>query len=740
MSLFRLIPVLFMTSTASAAAFVSIHDIQYTADPSGNSPYAGQIVTTRGVVTAVYPGGFVVQDAAVGVWSGIWIYDPNHRPEEGDSLEVTGTVSEYFGLTELMTITGYQILAHGVALPAPVSVTAASVATGAPTAESYEGVLVSCPEVHVGPWSAVGDWQIEDASGAVIVSDRADYLYDPTPGDSLVYVTGALLYSWNEFRIEPRYEEDIGRLGFTRFALHGTVVTPDQVLSNAYIIVNRRHIEAVTTTEPAVPIVETNGVIFPALIDAHNHPVYNIFGTLDLGQTFSNRYQWPNDADYIAFRAVYNSLVDQGLSPQMWKYSEARALIEGAGSIQGAFLNSTWDAWADPKCLVRNLERFPARVYSTVFPMSLSATSRQNIKDDIAGGVYRATVIHLCEGIDASSLAEFYTWKGWGMLDSTTVIIHGLACGAPEFAQMADVGASLVWSPWSELTLYGATTYIPDAMAAGVSVSLGPDWCLTGSKGMLQELSVADSVNQASFGGLLSDQDLVEMVTVNPADAFARSHELGRIAPGYLADFTVVAPAGASGYRALIEAKPEDVRLMMVEGRALYGTAPLMDALHPEGGMETIVLCDGLERKIIFRLDDTGVPTSDESLADVTAELIAAYPDLLGLGSCPATGVQSRGSPPSPIMLRAGPVPFQNELDVFVFRSGEGSSETARVTVYDVTGKEVRVLFEGRLPESGRHVTWDGKDTRGGRASSGVYFVRAVVGHDQTSRSVILLR
>jgi hypothetical protein len=131
---------------------------------------------------------------------------------------------------------------------------------------------------------------------------------------------------------------------------------------------------------------------------------------------------------------------------------------------------------------------------------------------------------------------------------------------------------------------------------------------------------------------------------------------------------------------------------------------------------------------------------SDESLADVTATLTAAYADILGLGSCPATGVQAGAGPPSPIILRAGPVPFQNVLDVFVSRAGDGSGATARVAVYDVTGREVRVLFAGSLPAQGRHVTWDGRDRRGGRVSSGVYFIRAVVGRDQTSRSVTLVR
>jgi hypothetical protein len=85
-------------------------------------------------------------------------------------------------------------------------------------------------------------------------------------------------------------------------------------------------------------------------------------------------------------------------------------------------------------------------------------------------------------------------------------------------------------------------------------------------------------------------------------------------------------------------------------------------------------------------------------------------------------------------------VPFQSELHVYVGRTGANNGAAARVAVYDVTGREVRVLFEGQLPAAGRDITWDGRDRRRGRASSGVYFIRAVVGHDQTSRSVILLR
>ena len=46
----------------SAQPVVAVYDIQYTADPGGDSPYAGQTVTTRGVVSLVSSSGYVIQD------------------------------------------------------------------------------------------------------------------------------------------------------------------------------------------------------------------------------------------------------------------------------------------------------------------------------------------------------------------------------------------------------------------------------------------------------------------------------------------------------------------------------------------------------------------------------------------------------------------------------------------------------------------------------------------------------
>ena len=56
--------------TFTTATGLPIYDIQHTTDPSGDSPYAGQVVTTGGVVTAVHYDGFVMNEGA-GPWQSL---------------------------------------------------------------------------------------------------------------------------------------------------------------------------------------------------------------------------------------------------------------------------------------------------------------------------------------------------------------------------------------------------------------------------------------------------------------------------------------------------------------------------------------------------------------------------------------------------------------------------------------------------------------------------------------------
>ena len=89
--------------------------------------YTGTTVVTNGVVTGVFGSLVSLQDGQ-GPYTGIWMYGPNVPVVVGDAVEVTGTVSEYFGLTQLTGVS-VVITAQNADLPAAEALSTAAVAS-----------------------------------------------------------------------------------------------------------------------------------------------------------------------------------------------------------------------------------------------------------------------------------------------------------------------------------------------------------------------------------------------------------------------------------------------------------------------------------------------------------------------------------------------------------------------------------------------------------------------------------
>ena len=144
----------FSFATLSTAP-LPIHTIQ---GAGAASPYAGQLVTIEGVVTATFEGasglgGFYVQapeadyDADPATSEGMFVFNNSFTVASGDVVKVTGTVAE-FGTapateTELTNVIEFARLGTAP-LPAPVTVT---LPFASPTeAERYEGMRVAFPQ------------------------------------------------------------------------------------------------------------------------------------------------------------------------------------------------------------------------------------------------------------------------------------------------------------------------------------------------------------------------------------------------------------------------------------------------------------------------------------------------------------------------------------------------------------------------------------------------------------------
>ncbi|MFG2623264.1 amidohydrolase family protein [Streptomyces sp. NPDC048507] len=413
--------------------------------------------------------------------------------------------------------------------------------------------------------------------------------------------------------------------------LTGTVVTMDDaghVWPDARVWVRAGRIEAVAGAGRALPagarsarVVDTGGVLYPGLIDLHNHPGHAVYPLMPVREAYPDRYAWryyDEEQDRRITRSAF-VLGDPGfydLGAEMGRYGEYKALAGGTTSLQGADPELASSA---PGCLVRNVETArvgPRRAVSRV-DLGRDAPEWAELARARRDGVL---VLHLAEGTGPRMADEYEAARRSGLVGPGLVAVHGVGLTPEQLADMARRGASLVWSPLSNLLLYGRTADVAAAKAAGVGISLGPDWAPSGSRSVLGELKVADLVNRHALGGLFSDRELVETVTRNPARALGWERRAGRIAPGEVADLVVVDDRGGDPYRNLIEATEEHVRLVSVGGGMLYGDAPLMARARPAAGTEEAVRFASGRTKVIAP-DCPGTALPPMSLAETRERL-----------------------------------------------------------------------------------------------------------------------
>jgi 5-methylthioadenosine/S-adenosylhomocysteine deaminase len=379
--------------------------------------------------------------------------------------------------------------------------------------------------------------------------------------------------------------------------LKGTVVTPTAVLTAAAVTIKGDRIVSVEPVKAATPGIAIDDVIFPGLIDLHNHLTWNVLPDWHPGRLFTNRSQWRTAPDYLAATEVpYGKMIDKGLACDMNRFGEVKALVNGGTVTVGSY--GPGNTSARNRCidgLVRNID-YAADLTS---PPVMNHEPLSNYVDPLSVGEADAqrirgtgpALLHVAEGTDAAAHDEFQALKDRRFLRRGVSIIHGIALTPADFAEMARAGAGLIWSPHGHFVLYGKTADILAAMKAGVTTAIGPDWSPTGSTGMIEELNFANRYNTESLNRQMTEAQLVAMATINPAKLAGIDRQLGSIEAGKLADLVVVKRHGRTAYEALLTATPGDIQLVMIGGEPLYGDRALMVQLLPRATLENVTIC-----------------------------------------------------------------------------------------------------------------------------------------------------
>jgi hypothetical protein len=83
------------------------------------------------------------------------------------------------------------------------------------------------------------------------------------------------------------------------------------------------------------------------------------------------------------------------------------------------------------------------------------------------------------------------------------------------------------------------------------------------------------------------------------------------------------------------------------------------------------------------------------------------------------------------------PNPFTRST-AFCLSSGREAS--VNVSVYDLSGRRIKTLFNSKRFKGKKTISWNGLDENGCRIGEGVYFIRNQVGGSETTKKVVLVR
>jgi len=339
-------------------------------------------------------------------------------------------------------------------------------------------------------------------------------------------------------------------------------------------------------------------LVFPGLVNAHDHLHVNAVPPLRARGPFPNAYLWAaafgehfRDPEVAAAVAVPRAV-------RCWQ-----------GGLKNLLAGTTTVAHHDPWDPALDDARFPVGLLRRFgWCHSLGQAPRDGLRGTLADRLARRLgggprfgppvgrsfaetppgapwIIHLAEGTDEVARGELAALDARGCLAANTILVHGVGLGEADVTRVIDRGAAVVWCPSSNLALFGATLAPRRLFDAG-RLALGTDARLSGARDLLDELRVA------AAHGDLTPAELLRVCTVDGA-RLLRMPDVGALAPGLRADLVVVRDDGGDPHARLLACRRADLRAVVRDGRPAVADPDLAGWFAAAGVEAVPVTLDG---------------------------------------------------------------------------------------------------------------------------------------------------
>jgi cytosine/adenosine deaminase-related metal-dependent hydrolase len=303
-------------------------------------------------------------------------------------------------------------------------------------------------------------------------------------------------------------------------------------------------------------------LLLPGLINAHDHLEFGLYPNLGRGP-YVNSAQWANDIQQND-REVITVHQQIPKKVRLW-WGGIRNLLCGVTTV--CHHNPLVPEFVDEDFPIHVLRDF-GWAHSLAMDSELDTRFKSTPSDLLF-------FVHGCEGVDETARCEIYELDARGILQSRTMLIHGLAMNDEGVSLMNRRGATLVWCPTSNRFLFGRT-HTRESIASFDRVLLGSDSPLTSAGDLLDEIRMAHH----DIG--IAASELYAMVCTHGGSFLRLGEGQGTIRPDALADLVAVRDSGLVPSETLVNLSTSDIELVMVSGRVNLASQRMYERMTPE--------------------------------------------------------------------------------------------------------------------------------------------------------------